>query len=251
MFINLIISIAIRFNIPCVVTVTLNPRPSGSGSGRIGFMNLYKNNYNNHLLLTNAGEVGTLTQTFAKDEILCIDCSGYTTQYYYKLAIQPYTVDGKIPLSTNVDEYINYENLWFKNGSGSEVIANPTLTGAETALTGLQVDGTKYAVPQGGGKLYMHHIYGNQNESFTVYTTDSTPFTTLTITNFLKKCSPLNITGSYYPMNDKKNTDLFEKYQKLAEKEDNIIFGGRLGMYQYFDMWQVIDEALKLVKKLK
>jgi len=56
---------------------------------------------------------------------------------------------------------------------------------------------------------------------------------------------------TYYPMNDKKNTDLFEKYQKLAEKEDNVIFGGRLGMYQYFDMWQVIDEALKLVKKLK
>ena len=56
---------------------------------------------------------------------------------------------------------------------------------------------------------------------------------------------------AYYPMNDKKNTDLFEKYQKLAEKEDNVIFGGRLGMYQYFDMWQVIDEALKLVKKLK
>ncbi|MBE6503641.1 MAG: hypothetical protein E7Z76_05055 [Methanobrevibacter sp.] len=56
---------------------------------------------------------------------------------------------------------------------------------------------------------------------------------------------------TYYPMNDKKNTDLFEKYQKLAEKENNVIFGGRLGMYQYFDMWQVIDEALKLVKKLK
>lgn len=111
-------SLAIRFNIPCAVTVTLNPRPSSSsGPGRFGFMNLYKNNYNNHLLLTNAGEVGTVSQNFAKDEILCIDCSGYTSQFYYKLAIQPYTIDGKIPLSTNVDEYINYENIWFKNGS--------------------------------------------------------------------------------------------------------------------------------------
>ena len=34
-------------------------------------------------------------------------------------------------------------------------------------------------------------------------------------------------------------------------KEDKIIFGGRLGMYQYFDMWQVIDEALKLVKSIE
>ena len=55
---------------------------------------------------------------------------------------------------------------------------------------------------------------------------------------------------AYYPMNDDKNSELFEKYQKLAEKEGNVIFGGRLGMYQYFDMWQVIDEALKLVERM-
>jgi UDP-galactopyranose mutase len=52
-------------------------------------------------------------------------------------------------------------------------------------------------------------------------------------------------------MNDEKNSELFEKYQNLAEKEDNVIFGGRLGMYQYFDMWQVIDEALKLARNLE
>ena len=56
---------------------------------------------------------------------------------------------------------------------------------------------------------------------------------------------------AYYPLNDEKNSDLFKKYQKLAEKEDKVIFGGRLGMYQYFDMWQVIDEALKVVNSLK
>lgn len=55
---------------------------------------------------------------------------------------------------------------------------------------------------------------------------------------------------AYYPMNDKKNSELFNKYAQLAEKENNVIFGGRLGMYKYFDMWQVIDEALKLVKSL-
>ena len=56
---------------------------------------------------------------------------------------------------------------------------------------------------------------------------------------------------AYYPLNDDKNSELFEKYRKLAKKEDKVIFGGRLGMYQYFDMWQVIDEALKLVDSLK
>lgn len=56
---------------------------------------------------------------------------------------------------------------------------------------------------------------------------------------------------AYYPMNDDWNTELFAKYRELADNEDNVIFGGRLGMYQYFDMWQVIDEALKLVENLK
>ena len=37
----------------------------------------------------------------------------------------------------------------------------------------------------------------------------------------------------------------------FTKKEGNVIFGGRLGMYQYYDMWQVIDEALKLAEKLK
>ena len=55
---------------------------------------------------------------------------------------------------------------------------------------------------------------------------------------------------AYYPLNDDKNSELFKKYQKLAKSEDKVIFGGRLGMYQYYDMWQVIDEALKLVKSI-
>ncbi len=56
---------------------------------------------------------------------------------------------------------------------------------------------------------------------------------------------------AYYPLNDEKNSELFMKYRELAEKEDKVIFGGRLGMYQYFDMWQVIDEALKVVNSMK
>ncbi|WP_297979794.1 UDP-galactopyranose mutase [uncultured Methanobrevibacter sp.] len=56
---------------------------------------------------------------------------------------------------------------------------------------------------------------------------------------------------AYYPMNDERNTELYERYRKLAEEEENVIFGGRLGMYQYFDMWQVIDEALNLVNRME
>ncbi|MDD6447260.1 UDP-galactopyranose mutase [Oscillospiraceae bacterium LCP25S3_E3] len=53
----------------------------------------------------------------------------------------------------------------------------------------------------------------------------------------------------YYPMNDSKNNELFAKYKALAGKEENVIFGGRLGMYKYFDMHNVIAEALSCAKE--
>ena len=52
----------------------------------------------------------------------------------------------------------------------------------------------------------------------------------------------------YYPMNDEKNNMLYSKYKELASKEKNVIFGGRLGMYKYFDMHNVVAEALQCVR---
>lgn len=54
---------------------------------------------------------------------------------------------------------------------------------------------------------------------------------------------------AYYPVNDAKNSDLFKKYKSEANKVDNVIFGGRLGNYQYYDMDQVFGAALKAVEK--
>ena len=48
----------------------------------------------------------------------------------------------------------------------------------------------------------------------------------------------------YYPVNDEKNGALYQEYKKLAEQEHNVIFGGRLGEYKYYDMGQVIAAAL-------
>ena len=52
----------------------------------------------------------------------------------------------------------------------------------------------------------------------------------------------------YYPVNNEKNNSLYEKYKELADKETNVIFGGRLGQYKYYDMDKVIAEALKVAK---
>jgi UDP-galactopyranose mutase len=52
----------------------------------------------------------------------------------------------------------------------------------------------------------------------------------------------------YYPVNDPKNNELFKKYQELAGQETNVIFGGRLAEYKYYDMHQIIGSALKKVE---
>lgn len=53
----------------------------------------------------------------------------------------------------------------------------------------------------------------------------------------------------YYPVNDEKNTQLYNSYRSLAEKETNVIFGGRLGEYKYYDMDAVIASALALCER--
>ena len=53
----------------------------------------------------------------------------------------------------------------------------------------------------------------------------------------------------YYPVNDEKNGSLYQTYKALAEKEEKVVFGGRLGEYKYYDMDQVIASALAMCRK--
>jgi len=55
---------------------------------------------------------------------------------------------------------------------------------------------------------------------------------------------------AYYPVNDNKNQIIYNKYYSLAKKEDNIIFGGRMGSYKYLNMDETIELSLELTKKL-
>lgn len=60
-----------------------------------------------------------------------------------------------------------------------------------------------------------------------------------------------NITEPMYPVNDKNNNDIYKKYKEMSDNETNIIFGGRLAEYKYYDMHQVIKSALVLIDTLK
>ena len=55
----------------------------------------------------------------------------------------------------------------------------------------------------------------------------------------------------YYPINDERNTLLFQDYKALADHEEKVIFGGRLGEYKYFDMDQVIEAAIRRYRELE
>ena len=50
----------------------------------------------------------------------------------------------------------------------------------------------------------------------------------------------------YYPVNNERNNALYEKYRELALKEKNVLFGGRLGQYKYYDMDKVIEAAWEM-----
>lgn len=63
-------------------------------------------------------------------------------------------------------------------------------------------------------------------------------------------CSFNKTNEPYYPVNDNKNNKVYKRYKQISQKEDKIIFGGRLGNYKYYDMDDVIYNALKLVKNI-
>ena len=52
----------------------------------------------------------------------------------------------------------------------------------------------------------------------------------------------------YYPVNDDRNNKLYRKYRELADREENVLFAGRLGDYQYYNMDQVIKRAMNLAE---
>jgi UDP-galactopyranose mutase len=96
------------------------------------------------------------------------------------------------------------------------------------------VNYTEYEIPYTRIIEHKHFEYGTQEK--TVITREYPD-------NWTSEKEP------YYPINNDKNNSIYEKYKELADKEQKVIFGGRLGQYKYFDMHMVIAEALKCVEK--
>ncbi|MFR5582595.1 MAG: UDP-galactopyranose mutase [[Clostridium] scindens] len=107
------------------------------------------------------------------------------------------------------------------------------------------VNYTEYEIPYTRIIEHKHFEYGCQGG----YGNTGTPAIQKTVISREYPAAWEKGAQPYYPMNDEKNNALYERYRELAEKEEHVIFGGRLGMYRYYDMHQVIAEALKCVKE--
>ena len=133
----------------------------------------------------------------------------------------------KIVYTGMIDEYYNY--CYGELEYRSLNFETEVLEGVENYQGNAVVNYTEYEVPYTRIIEHKHFTYGTQPD--TVITREY-PKT------WSKGEEP------YYPMNDEKNLNLYEKYTELAAKEGNVIFGGRLGMYKYYDMDDTIEAAL-------
>ena len=96
--------------------------------------------------------------------------------------------------------------------------------------------------------LDMPNFQGNAAVN---YTDRGTPWTRKTIISreYSSEWKPGD--EPYYPVNNERNVALYNEYKKLAAQEKNVIFGGRLGEYKYYDMDAVIASALALCDRVK
>lgn len=137
----------------------------------------------------------------------------------------------KIVYTGMIDEYYNY--CYGELEYRSLKFETEVIEGEENYQGNAVVNYTEYEVPFTRIIEHKHFTYGTQPD--TVITREY-PKT------WSKGDEP------YYPMNDEKNLKLYEKYADLAAKEGNVIFGGRLGMYKYYDMDDTIEAALNCVQ---
>ena len=109
----------------------------------------------------------------------------------------------------------------------------------------------------------LEGVSNYQGNAVVNYTDSETPFTriiehkhfefgnqpdTVISREFSKEWQPGD--EPYYPVNDDRNSELYAKYKALADAEKNVIFGGRLAEYKYYDMHKVIESAMDMMEKI-
>ncbi|MBQ3896107.1 MAG: UDP-galactopyranose mutase [Paludibacteraceae bacterium] len=137
----------------------------------------------------------------------------------------------KIVFTGKIDEYFGYKygNLQYRTVRfETEVLDTPNYQGnAVVNYTEREVPYTR-VIEHKHFEMFGHEVYDN-------------PKTVISKEYSIEWKPGME---PYYPVNDKQNTELYAKYKELADKEQNVIFGGRLAEYKYYDMDDVIEAAL-------
>lgn len=193
---------------------------------RIPLRFTYDNNYfNDKYQGIPIGGYNKLTDSLLKNIEVLTDTDYFSNKDYFDKISDKKVYTGKL------DEYFNYKlgileyrSLDFKN----EILETDNFQGnAVVNYNDASYDYTRIIE-------HKHFEFGKQKHSV------------------ITKEYPQNwdlTKEAFYPINNDENQILFEKYKKLAEKELNVIFGGRLAEYRYYDMHQVIASALNKSKK--
>lgn len=148
----------------------------------------------------------------------------HNKEYYEGLA-------DKIVFTGKIDEYFNYD--FGKLEYRSLKFEHETLD-EENYQGNAVVNYTEEKIPYTRIIEHKHFEFGKQEK-------------TIITKEFPKEWKPGD--EPYYPVNDEKNSIVYNKYKKLANQKANVIFGGRLAEYKYYDMHQVIASALTRAKK--
>lgn len=193
---------------------------------RLPFRFTYDNNYFKDIYQgIPIGGYTQLAEKLLEGTEVRLDCNYFADKYNLDLLAEKVIFTGKI------DEFFNFEfgeldyrSLHFEN----EVLDIENYQGNAV------VNYTHKDIPYTRIIEHKHFEFGTQKKT---YITKEYPH------EFSKD------NESYYPINDDKNQALLEKYQEKAALQDNVIFGGRLAEYKYYDMHQVIEKALETAEK--
>ena len=147
------------------------------------------------------------------------------------------SIADKIVFTGKIDEYYNYRfgNLEYRTIKFQEEIHNtPNYQGNAV------INYTDKEVPYTRIIEHKHfEMFGNE-----VFKNAKTIITKEYPIEWKEGMEP------YYPINDERNNKLYQKYKELADKEANVIFGGRLAEYKYYDMAPIIEQVLISSKNL-
>lgn len=186
----------------------------------------YDNNYFNDMY--QGIPVGGYTQIITKmleNVDVKLNCDFFDDREKYE------NIAKKIIFTGEIDKYYNYKfgTLEYRSLKFETEILNE-----DNYQGNAVVNYTDYEIPYTRIIEHKHFEYGNQAK--TIITREYPD-------KWDKTKEP------FYPINNDKNNFLYLKYKELSDKDNKVIFGGRLGQYKYYDMDKVIEEALKCVNK--